>query len=53
MIASSVPSTIRPFKGMLVASQYVSKAEKVRFDISRQARTKNGLNSANTVPAHD
>jgi uncharacterized protein (DUF983 family) len=39
MLLSCIPP-IRPFKGMLVASQYVSKAEEVRFDTTQQVRSK-------------
>jgi uncharacterized protein (DUF983 family) len=37
MLLSCIPP-IRPFKGMLVASQYVNKAEEVRFDTSGQGK---------------
>jgi uncharacterized protein (DUF983 family) len=37
---------IRPFKGMLVASQYVNKAEEVRFEIPRNARPEGASNRA-------
>jgi len=36
LLLSCVP-TIRPFKGMLVASQYASKAEEARFETSNEA----------------
>ena len=47
LLLSCVP-TIRPFKGMLVASQYFYKAEEGRFDTSQQAATRNGLPSVGT-----
>ena len=42
LLLSCVP-TIRPFKGMLVASQYFYKAEEGRFESSQQA-TESGTN---------
>ncbi len=39
MLLTCIPP-IRFAKGMLVASQYVNKAEEVRFDTSAQARVK-------------
>jgi len=38
MLLSCIPP-IRPFKGMLVASQYFNKAEEVRFAVPRQTAT--------------
>ncbi|WP_046868394.1 DUF983 domain-containing protein [Microvirga massiliensis] len=39
LLLSCIPP-IRPFKGVLVASQYVNKAEEVRFDTSREVDPK-------------
>jgi uncharacterized protein (DUF983 family) len=39
LLLSCIPP-IRPFKGMLVASQYVHKAEEARFEIPQRARSK-------------
>ncbi|MBF9234434.1 DUF983 domain-containing protein [Microvirga alba] len=38
LLLSCIPP-IRPFKGMLVASQYVHKAEEARFEIPRKPRS--------------
>jgi len=45
MLLSCIPP-IRPFKAMLIASQYVSKAEEVRFDTSQHVRSKDELRPA-------
>ena len=42
LLLSCVPA-IRPFKGMLVASQYVHKAEEARFEIPRQVQMEREL----------
>ena len=45
LLLSCVP-TIRPFKGMLVASQYVHKAEEARFAVSHTTSANDEANSA-------
>ncbi|QRM31436.1 DUF983 domain-containing protein [Microvirga sp. VF16] len=48
LLLSCVP-TIRPFKGMLVASQFFYKAEEGRFETAQQAAASNGLPSPGSV----
>jgi uncharacterized protein (DUF983 family) len=45
LLLTCVP-TIRPFKGMLVASQYFYKAEEGRFETPREAAARNWPPSA-------